>query len=48
MINAYLPRVCAAAERDEVLAKVLAMVFGLKAKPQGIMRPDRMVRVLRG
>ena len=48
MINAYLPRMCAAAERDEVLAKTLALVFGLMAKPQGIMRPDRMVRVLRG
>ena len=48
MVNAYLPRVCAAAEHDDVLAKALTLVFGLKAQPQGLMRPDRMVRVLRG
>jgi 2-polyprenyl-6-methoxyphenol hydroxylase-like FAD-dependent oxidoreductase len=48
MVNAYLPRVCAAAEHDDVLAKALTMVFGLKDQPQGLMRPDRMLRVLRG
>jgi 2-polyprenyl-6-methoxyphenol hydroxylase-like FAD-dependent oxidoreductase len=47
MINAYLPRVCAAAEHDPDLAKALTLVFGLKARPQALMRPDRMVRVLR-
>lgn len=48
MVNAYLPRVCAVAEHDDVLAKALTMVFGLKDQPQGLMRPDRMLRVLRG
>ncbi len=46
MINAYLPRMCAAAEKDPSLAKALIRVFGLKDQPQGLMRPDRALRVL--
>ena len=48
MINSYMPRLCAAAEHDRKLAKALILVFGLKDSPQGLMRPDRMLRVLTG
>jgi hypothetical protein len=48
LINAYLPRMGAAAERDGTLAKSLTLVFGLKNQPQGLLRPDRMLRVLLG
>jgi hypothetical protein len=47
MVNAYLPSLCAAAEKDPELAKALIRVFGLKDQPQGLMRPDRALRVIR-
>jgi 2-polyprenyl-6-methoxyphenol hydroxylase-like FAD-dependent oxidoreductase len=46
LVNAYLPKVCAVAEYDGEVAKSLMLVFGLKEQPQGLMRPDRMLRVL--
>jgi len=47
IINWYLPTMAAAAEHDHWLAKSIMLVFGLKDQPQGLMRPDRVVRVLR-
>lgn len=48
LVNAYLPRLHAAAARDEKLAAALVRVIGLKDRPEGLLRPDRMLRVLRG
>ena len=48
LVNAYLPRLHAAAAHDEVLAEALVRVIGLKDRPEGLLRPDRALRVLRG
>lgn len=48
LVNAYLPRLHAAAVHDEALATALIRVIGLKDRPEGLLRPDRMLRVLRG
>jgi len=48
LVNAYLPRLHAAAAHDEALAASLVRVIGLKDRPEGLLRPDRMLRVLRG
>jgi hypothetical protein len=48
LVNAYLPRVHAAAAHDAALAASLVRVIGLKDGPEGLLRPDRMLRVLRG
>ena len=48
LVNAYMPRLHAAAARDEALAAALVRVIGLKDRPEGLLRPDRMLRVLRG
>jgi hypothetical protein len=48
LVNAYLPRLHAAAARDQALAAALVRVIGLKDRPEGLLRPDRMLRVLRG
>jgi hypothetical protein len=48
LINAYLPRLHAAAAHDAALAASLIRVIGLKDRPEGLLRPDRMLRVLRG
>jgi hypothetical protein len=48
LANAYLPRLHAAADRDEALALSMIRVIGLKDSPAGLLRPDRMLRVLRG
>ncbi len=48
LVNAYLPRMGAAAELDGELTRALTRVLGLKDEPAGLMRPDRMLRVLRG
>jgi hypothetical protein len=42
-----MPRLHAAAA-DQALAAALIRVIGLKDRPQGLLRPDRMLRVLRG
>jgi hypothetical protein len=47
-VNAYLPRLHAAAAGDGELALAMIRVIGLKDRPEGLMRPDRMLRVLRG
>ncbi len=48
LVNAYLPRLHAAAVRDEALATAMIRVIGLKDRPEGLLRPDRVLRVLRG
>jgi 2-polyprenyl-6-methoxyphenol hydroxylase-like FAD-dependent oxidoreductase len=48
LVNAYLPRLHAAAARDQALAAALVRVIGLKDRPEGLLRPDRVLRVLRG
>jgi hypothetical protein len=47
-VNAYLPRLHAAAAGDGELALAMIRVIGLKDRPEGLLRPDRMLRVLRG
>jgi 2-polyprenyl-6-methoxyphenol hydroxylase-like FAD-dependent oxidoreductase len=47
LVNAYLPRLHAAAAHDEALATSLIRVIGLKDRPEGLLRPDRVLRVLR-
>ena len=47
-VNAYLPRLHAAAASDGDLALAMIRVIGLKDRPEGLLRPDRMLRVLRG
>jgi hypothetical protein len=48
MVNAYLARLQTAAEHDGELARSLVRVIGLKDRPETLMRPGRMLRVLRG
>ena len=48
LVNAYLPRLHAAATRDKALAAAMIRVIGLKDRPEGLLRPDRVLRVLRG
>jgi hypothetical protein len=48
LVNAYMPRLHAAAAYDEALAASLIRVIGLKDRPEGLLRPDRVLRVLRG
>jgi hypothetical protein len=48
LVNAYIPRLHAAAAHDQALAAALVRVIGLKDRPEGLLRPDRMLRVLRG
>ena len=48
LVNAYLPRLHAAAAHDDALAAALVRVIGLKDRPQTLLRPDRVLRVLRG
>lgn len=47
-INAYMPKLVAAAERDGELAISFVRVVGMKDRPEGLLRPDRVLRVLRG
>jgi 2-polyprenyl-6-methoxyphenol hydroxylase-like FAD-dependent oxidoreductase len=48
LANAYLPRLHAAATHDEALATAMIRVIGLKDRPEGLLRPGRVLRVLRG
>jgi len=48
LVNAYLPRLHAAAAHDQSLAIAFVRVIGLKDRPEGLLRPDRALRVLRG
>jgi 2-polyprenyl-6-methoxyphenol hydroxylase-like FAD-dependent oxidoreductase len=48
LVNAYLPRLHAAATTDTELGAAFMRVLGLLDRPEGLMRPDRLVRVWRG
>lgn len=48
LVNAYLPRLHAAAAHDAELAAAFVRVTGLLDRPEGLLRPDRVLRVLRG
>ena len=48
LVNAYMPRLHAAAAHDGALAAALIRVIGLMDRPEGLLRPDRVLRVLRG
>jgi hypothetical protein len=48
LVNAYLRRLHAAAAHDAALAASLVRVIGLEDRPEGLLRPDRVLRVLRG
>ncbi|HET9254351.1 MAG TPA: NAD(P)-binding protein [Pseudonocardiaceae bacterium] len=46
MINSYLPKLHAAATTDITLARAFVRVMGMVDRPEGLLRPDRMLRVL--
>ena len=46
MVNAYLPRLHAAAAVDSSLARAFIRVMGMVDRPEGLLRPDRALRVL--
>jgi 2-polyprenyl-6-methoxyphenol hydroxylase-like FAD-dependent oxidoreductase len=46
LANAYIPRLHAAAATDPALAAAFTRVSGLIDRPQALMRPDRLLRVL--
>jgi 2-polyprenyl-6-methoxyphenol hydroxylase-like FAD-dependent oxidoreductase len=47
MVNAYLPKLHAAASTDPALAGAFIRVMGMVDRPELLMRPDRVLRVLR-
>ncbi|HEX2290320.1 MAG TPA: hypothetical protein VHH53_09030, partial [Pseudonocardiaceae bacterium] len=46
MVNAYLPRLHAAASTDSSLGRAFMRVVGMLDRPEGLVRPDRALRVL--
>lgn len=46
MVNAYLPALHAAASADSSLARAMIRVIGMVDRPEGLLRPDRLLRVL--
>jgi 2-polyprenyl-6-methoxyphenol hydroxylase-like FAD-dependent oxidoreductase len=46
MINSYLPALHAAASTDHSLARAMIRVMGMVDQPEGLLRPDRLLRVL--
>jgi hypothetical protein len=47
LVNAYLARLQAAAASDASLATAFIRVIGMLDRPETLLRPDRVVRVLR-
>lgn len=45
LVNAYLPRLHAATAHDVRLAAAFLRVLGLLDRPEGLLRPDRPLRV---
>jgi hypothetical protein len=45
LVNAYLPRLPAAAVHDVTLGAAFTRVVGLSEAPEALLRPDRMLRV---
>ncbi len=48
VVNRYLPKLHAAAAHDVAPARSLIRVIGLQDRPEGLIRPDRALRVLYG
>lgn len=46
MVNAYLPRLHAAARTDTTLGRAFIRVMGMVDRPEGLLRPDRALRTL--
>lgn len=46
IVNAYVPRLHAAASTDSSLGRAFIRVMGMVDRPQGLLRPDRVLRVL--
>jgi 2-polyprenyl-6-methoxyphenol hydroxylase-like FAD-dependent oxidoreductase len=46
LVNAYVPRLHAAATTDRTLAAAFVRVTGLLDRPEALLRPDRALRVL--
>jgi 2-polyprenyl-6-methoxyphenol hydroxylase-like FAD-dependent oxidoreductase len=46
LVNTYLPRLHAAAANDPALARAFVRVSGLIDRPESLLRPDRLARVL--
>jgi hypothetical protein len=46
MINTYLPALYAAASTGSSLARAIVRVMGMVDQPAGLLRPDRLLRVL--
>ena len=46
MVNTYLPALHAAASIDSSLARAMVRVIGMVDQPEGLLRPDRLLRVL--
>jgi 2-polyprenyl-6-methoxyphenol hydroxylase-like FAD-dependent oxidoreductase len=47
LVNAYMPRLHAAAAHDAALSVAFARVMSLIDRPEGLLRPDRVLRVWR-
>jgi Squalene epoxidase len=45
LVNAYIPRLHAAAVHDAALSAAFSRVLGLIDRPEGLLRPDRVLRV---
>ncbi len=46
LVNAYVPRLHAAARTDSSLGRAFVRVVGMIDRPEGLVRPDRALRVL--
>jgi 2-polyprenyl-6-methoxyphenol hydroxylase-like FAD-dependent oxidoreductase len=46
MVNSYLPKLHAAATTDATLGRAFVRVLGMMDRPEGLLRPDRVLRVL--
>ncbi len=46
IVNAYVPRLHAAASTDSSLGRAFIRVLGMVDRPEGLLRPDRVLRVL--
>lgn len=47
LVNSYLPKLHAAATTDITLGRAFVRVLGMMDRPEGLLRPDRVLRVLR-
>lgn len=46
IVNAYVPRLHAAASTDSSLGRAFIRVMGMVDRPEVLLRPDRVLRVL--